>query len=243
MLSRSKTSIYWIILIAALTGYAAAADRLEIEVRSNILNIRETASTKSPIIEALKKSDRLSVTTTNQSDWIRLDDGRGFISIHYVNILSRTPVIKSPAESAEQAPEETAKITTLTAQTLCQADTANTQLQLTAQSKTCRKNMQTLGYEGCELLFNITLNSSCSEHSQLEIQCQANVISTPRGSADKIKTELSISSLVSLTETTATSQLLRWSPEKSKTPITRVTLSNAGCFLRNPFPSVNARVY
>ena len=81
----------------------AATERLEVQIRSTILNIRETTSTQSPIVDALQQGDIITVTTTGLADWIRLDDGRGYISIHYVDVLSRTPVIESPAEIQERA--------------------------------------------------------------------------------------------------------------------------------------------
>lgn len=110
------------LLTLTSTPRISAADRLEVRIRSNILNIRETTSTKSPIVDVLQQGEVITVTTTGLADWIRLDDGRGYISIHYVDVLNRTPVIESPAEAAEhsspaqpdQAAEPTAAVTQTT---------------------------------------------------------------------------------------------------------------------------------
>ncbi|MBN0988461.1 SH3 domain-containing protein [Amphritea pacifica] len=87
-----------ILMISSLPQTLSATERLEIVVRSTILNIRESRSTHSPVVGVLSEGDRLTVTTTDMRDWIRLDDGRGFISIHYVRVLSRTPVLLAPPE-------------------------------------------------------------------------------------------------------------------------------------------------
>lgn len=92
------------LLSALSTAALAATERLEVRIRSTILNIRETTSTQSPIVDVLQQGEQLTVTTTGLADWIRLDDGRGYISIHYVDVLSRTPVVVSPAEAEQQAP-------------------------------------------------------------------------------------------------------------------------------------------
>ncbi|SEQ27069.1 SH3 domain-containing protein [Amphritea atlantica] len=87
-----------ILMISSLPQTLSATERLEVMVRSTILNIRESRSTHSPVVGVLSEGDRLTVTTTDMRDWIRLDDGRGFISIHYVRVLSRTPVLLAPPE-------------------------------------------------------------------------------------------------------------------------------------------------
>ncbi|MCV6613282.1 MAG: SH3 domain-containing protein [Amphritea sp.] len=107
MMSARKPVITLLCLLSCLLSLIsssafAATERLEVRIRSTILNIRETTSTKSPIIDVLQQGDVITVTTTGLPDWIRLDDGRGYISIHYVDVLSRTPVIESPAEIAER---------------------------------------------------------------------------------------------------------------------------------------------
>ncbi len=107
MMSARKPVITLLCLLSCLfsllsSSAFAATERLEVRIRSTILNIRETTSTKSPIVDVLKQGDVITVTTTGLPDWIRLDDSRGYISIHYVDVLSRTPVIESPAEIAER---------------------------------------------------------------------------------------------------------------------------------------------
>ncbi|WP_428034271.1 SH3 domain-containing protein [Amphritea sp.] len=101
-----RISIFCLLLLSLILPQSIyAAERLEVEIRSTVLNIRETRSTHSPVVGVLNAGDRLTVTTTDQRDWVHLDDGRGFISIHYVNVLSRTPVLLAPPE--EQSETET----------------------------------------------------------------------------------------------------------------------------------------
>ena len=93
-----------VLLISSQPVTLFAADRLEVEIRSTILNIRETMSTKSPVVGILNKGDRILVTTTGHQDWIQLEGAQGFISIHYVDVLSRTPIELSPAEAETAQP-------------------------------------------------------------------------------------------------------------------------------------------
>lgn len=76
----------------------SATERLQVEIRSTILNIRESRSTHSPVVGVLHKGERVTATTTDMPGWLNLDDGRGFISINYAAVLSRTPVLLAPPE-------------------------------------------------------------------------------------------------------------------------------------------------
>lgn len=251
-----KSVLCLLCLLITYTESALAIERLEVEIRSNILNIRQTTSTKSPVVDALNAGDRLTVTTTDLPDWIKLDDGRGFISIHYVNVLSRTPVFQSPAEQRESSSDQpksdsdkiSKKSTVLSApQTEVQGTNAiamdktppkpqscitnieNTQLQLENQSKTCRKNLQTMGYESCELMFNLVLSSSCNQAATADISCSANVRSESTQQGLKEQAELSISGPVRFSENGTSSLLLNWNPTTPEIPVTQVQLNNGRC--------------
>lgn len=128
MMSARIPVTLFLCLFCSLTGlfsptFSSAAERLEVRIRSTILNIRETTSTKSPIVDVLQQGELLTVTTTGLADWIKLDDGRGYISIHYVDVLTRTPVDESPAQIAEKADQTAASsVTGLPADTAAESD-------------------------------------------------------------------------------------------------------------------------
>ncbi|WP_432471606.1 SH3 domain-containing protein [Amphritea sp. HPY] len=248
--SPNKTAQYLLLLLAVLSGSAAAADRLEVEIRPSVLNVRQTTSTTSPVVEVLQQGERLTVTTTGLQDWIKLDDKRGFISIHYVNVLSRTPVLQSPAEqSFDQSSSKPATTVTPEAETsepevpevpitikntdtpaLCSANHNNTRIELIGQSKTCRKNLQTMGYESCDILLNFFLNSECTTPSRVNVQCTANIVSQGTGPV-QTQAELGIQKLISITESGASTLRLSWAPKDPDSPVTQVQLSDGECGL------------
>lgn len=254
----NKTALCLLYLLAFLSGPATAADRLEVEIRPSVLNVRQTTSTTSPVVAVLQQGERITVTTTGLQDWIKLDDRRGFISIHYVNVLSRTPVLQSPAEQiidqsnskqatpeAEVIPEtETSELAgesvaikrayvpakSADVPALCSANRNNTQIELTGQSKTCRKNLLTMGYESCEILLNFSLNSECTTPSRINVQCTANIVSQGTGLIQK-QTELSIQKLIPVTESGTSSLRLSWAPQDPDVPVSQIQISDGNCQL------------
>lgn len=253
MPSLYKMALCLLFLLTFFCRPAVGNERLEVEIRSSILNVRQTTSTKSPVVEVLQQGDQLFVTTTGLQDWIKLDDNRGFISIHYVNVLSRTPLPQpeiptatmleinkalSPIEYAEspqlletaEAIKNTAMPEKVEIPTLCTADQNNTRIELKGQSKICRKNLQTMGYESCEIIFNFNVSTSCTEPSQINVQCAANVVSQETGELQK-QTELSIQELIPITESLTSSLRLNWTPDDPESPVTQVQLSEGKCQL------------
>jgi hypothetical protein len=55
--------IFMLLLITTQSYQLSAAERLEVEIRSTILNIRETKSTISSVVGMLNQGDRLTETT------------------------------------------------------------------------------------------------------------------------------------------------------------------------------------
>ncbi len=225
--------ICMLFLITTQSSPLSAADRLEVEIRSSILNIREIRSTSSPVIGILNRGDRLTVTTTDMRDWLNLDDGRGFISINYVNVLSRTPVLLTPPEESESLAKTqlsrppSSPVSGLAVNIACSPDKTNSQLQIKSSSKTCRKNLSTLGYESCQLLFNLTLTSVCQDHKQLKAVCSATALATDHQNNQNLY-ELTQTRVIS-SSTSETSILLEWFPVSESTVVQKIDLSDGQC--------------
>lgn len=249
MIVLRRILICMILLFPSLSLHAVAADRLEVEIRSTILNIREIMSTKSPVVGVLNRGDRLFVTTTGHQDWIRLDDGRGYISIHYVNVLTRTPVVELPDTAATadiiEKPgtsdtdsgikeEETLLNgigdTSTAQQAECIANSRNTRLNVNSVSKTCRKNLQTLSYEACDLTFNITLSSTCNSESKVNIECSAHVLAKESDGTEYLD-ELNYQGKAGITGTSEKIRLT-WFPARSSMQITQTVLHEDNCLIK-----------
>lgn len=227
--------ICMLLLITTQSYQLSAAERLEVEIRSTVLNIRETRSTISPVVGVLNQGDRLTATTTDMRDWLDLDDGRGFISINYVYVLSKTPVLLAPPEEVEsQTPPPTeANITRLpeslteSAQQVCIQNKINNQLPINSSSKTCRKNLNTLGYESCQLLFKLSLTNSCNDSEQLRVVCSATALTTDR-QKNQVLYELTNTRVVS-SSVTETTIILEWFPAAESTAIQKIELGKGQC--------------
>ncbi|WP_299197257.1 SH3 domain-containing protein [uncultured Amphritea sp.] len=259
-----------VLLSSALPQSLCAAERLEVEIRSTILNIREFRSTDSPVVGVVSEGDRLTVTTTDQRDWVRLDDGRGFISIHYVNVLSRTPVLLAPPEEAKvqtktnaqalttvrlegaDVTDNTSYLTTAIETELepaeepvpDQASTADESpalksvdhsVDIESVSKTCRKNLHTLEYEFCQLLFKLklpdnpdaNLNADPGADQQLKITCSAQALATDK---DKIQTLYELSNTRSVSRSVSnTSVIVEWSPATKSAETLHMALKAGQC--------------
>ncbi|MDO6565309.1 SH3 domain-containing protein [Amphritea sp. 1_MG-2023] len=178
------------LLSAILPRLAISTEQLDVEIRSTILNIRAIRSTDSPVVGVLYKGEQLKVTTTDMRDWIRLDDGRGFISIHYVDVLSRQPLPSiqnltdrdtslnkptlTPAAALESFEEDR-----LSPQQHHRPQTDNAVIQpavatisgsplkIEAISKTCRKNVTTQHYEFCQLDFELRLSQPITTNQSI----------------------------------------------------------------------------
>lgn len=230
--------ICMLFLITSQSSPLSAAERFEVEIRSSILNIREIRSTSSPVIGVLNRGDRLTVTTTDMRDWLNLDDGRGFISINYVNVLSRTPVLLAPLEESESLAKTqlsrppNSPVSGLADNiadsplTACSPDKTDSQLQLKSSSRTCRKNLSTLGYESCELVLNLSLTRACSS-KQLKVTCSANALAINSQQNQNLY-ELTKTLLID-SSTTETSILLEWFPAAESTTIQKINLSDGQC--------------
>lgn len=220
--------IFMLLLITTHSYPLLATERLEIEVRSTILNIRETRSTISSVVGVLHQGDRLTATTTDMRDWLNLDDGRGFISINYVNELSRTPVTLAPPEETEpQVLLSTAERNiTENVQQVCGQDTINNLLPIDSSSKTCRKNLNTLGYESCQLQLKLTLTDSCSNSEPLRVVCSASALTTDSLNNQALY-ELTNTRIVS-SSVNETTIVLEWFPAES-TAIQKIELSDSQC--------------
>ncbi|BBB24784.1 SH3 domain-containing protein [Amphritea japonica] len=230
--------IFMLFLITTQPYQLSAAERLEVEVGSTILNIREIRSTSSPVIGVLNQGDRLTVTTTDMRDWLDLDDGRGFISINYVNVLSRTPVLLAPPEEESIAKTQLslpakALVTGLTENNTdlplpaCSPQNTDYQLQIKSSSKTCRKNLSTLGYESCQLVLNLSLTSACINSEQLKITCSATALAINSQNNQNLY-ELTNTRLIN-NSVTDTSILLDWLPISESTAIQKISLSDGQC--------------
>ncbi len=230
--------ICMLFLITTQSSQLSAAERLEVEIRSSILNIREIRSTSSPVIEVLNRGDRLTVTTTDMRDWLNLDDGRGFISINYVNVLSRTPVLLAPTEEDKSLANKPLSLPTKAPDIglaenntdipllACNPNKTDSQLQIKSSTKTCRKNLSTLGYESCQLLFNLTLTRACSS-KPLKVTCSANALAI-NSQLNQNLYELTNTFLID-SSTTETSILLEWFPVAESTTIQKINLSDGQC--------------
>ena len=250
MIVLRRILICMILLFPSLSTYSVAADRLEVEIRSTILNIREIMSTKSPVVGVLNQGDRLFVTTTDHQDWIRLDDGRGFISIHYVNALSRTPVAEFPdsettLNTAEGSNQPGTEVNAIEAEAVtgdasdtsarlqgeeCLPGASNTHPNVTSVSKTCRKNLQTLSYEACDLTFNITLSSTCNSESKVNIECSAHVLAKESDGTEYLD-ELNYQGKAGITGTSEKIRLT-WFPARSSMQITQTVLHEDNCLIK-----------
>lgn len=227
--------IFMLLVITTQSYQLSAAERLEVEIRSTILNIRETRSTISPVVGVLNQGDRLTATTTDLRDWLNLDDGRGFISINYVYVLSRTPVLLAPPEEVElQIPPATeANITRLSesltkdAQQVCIQNKVDKPLPIDSSSKTCRKNLNTLGYESCQLLFKLSLTNNCNDSEQLRVVCSATALATD-SQKNQALYELTNTRIVS-SSVTETTILLEWFPAAESAAIQKIELSKGQC--------------
>lgn len=227
--------IFMLLVITTQSYQLSAAERLEVEIRSTILNIRETRSTISPVVGVLNQGDRLTATTTDLRDWLNLDDGRGFISINYVYVLSRTPVLLAPPEEVElQIPPATeATITRLSesltkdAQQVCIQNKVDKPLPIDSSSKTCRKNLDTLGYESCQLLFKLSLTNNCNDSEELRVVCSATALTTD-SQKNQALYELTNTRIVS-SSVTETTILLEWFPAAESAAIQKIELSKGQC--------------
>ena len=246
-----------LLLSSALPRFLCAAERLEVEIRSNILNIRELRSTNSPVVGSLRKGDRLTVTTTDQRDWIRLDDGRGFISIHYVNVLSRTPVpqVPEPEAPADYQPPSLPPAQGLTTtrldapsamDALTPVDSAQTEpliepIQDQTNADNDKPEPGMIDIKSVSKTCRKNLRTSEYESCQLlftlqladraapttNITCSAEALATAK---DKTQTLYELTSTRSVSQTVSeTSVIVEWSPAPESAGVTRMALKAGLC--------------
>lgn len=203
-----------LLLSIGLPQTVLSAERLDVEIRSTVLNIRQSRSTDSPVVGILHKGERLSVITTDERDWVLLEDNRGFISIHYVNILSRSPTEAEIALSTTTEPDQATQTTSTTlVDSHIPASTPLTNSQpliIHSVSKTCRKNLQTQGYELCQLMFKLRLTERNNTSETAKITCYAEALTTDNRNIEK-RYELSNTRTVN-SATSDTQVILEWFP-------------------------------
>lgn len=230
MILQRRFIIFMLLLITTQPSQLSAAERLEVEIRSTILNIRETRSTHSNIVGVLHKGDRITATTTDMRDWLNLDDGRGFISINYASVLSRTPVLLAPPEETQSQVSPPVKVTISRSPGLIETTEqfcSNNKLPIKASSKTCRKNLSTLGYESCQLLFKLALKDNCKSGDSIKIICSASALATDNLN-NQTSYELSNTHIVSRSVSEIT-MLLEWFPATKSAAIQGIELSDGQC--------------
>ena len=210
-----------LMLIALFAILPVAGASMVVEVTADSLNVRESPSLESNIIGALNRGEIVVASEPLQNGWLMVsfDNRFGYIYGKFVRIIRTDTSIKSQSFKGSRYSEKK-----------CDAYSSKLLLTLDKTDLKCHEGLFSNGYENCDIAFNISIRSDCTEYMKAYVTCDVDLQYEtkdgiiPRRDSESVDDFLYVRNGKGFETIT-----LHWRPRTLMDPVIKVKLRNTSC--------------